>query len=238
MNYEQKKEKEDTFQWFNFILLLIYLIGMVIYYLIKLPVKNVKVEGISILKESEIIEPLGLEDNLPFLKFNKSYVKDRLKDNPLVDDFKIKKNLNGQVTIIINEAKILFYYNFDNKLVLSNGKTMDDSNDYLGYPTLVNYVPSDIYKGFINKFSKIDKDIIAMISEIEYDPDKFNDIIVDNERFLFTMNDGNKVYINVANLEKMNKYQNVVSKTNQIGILYLDSSSNNFIFKVAKANED
>ena len=57
--------------------------------------------------------------------------------------------------------------------------------------------------------------------------DKFNDIVVDNERFLFTMNDGNKVYINVANLEKMNKYQSVVSKTNQIGILYLDSSSNN-----------
>ena len=66
----KKKKKRIRFSGLIFILLLIYLIGMVIYYLIKLPVKNVKVEGISILKESEIIEPLGLEDNLPFLKEN------------------------------------------------------------------------------------------------------------------------------------------------------------------------
>ena len=151
----RKKKKRVRVSGLIFILLLIYLVGMVVYYLVKLPVKNVKVEGLSILKESEIIESLGLEDRLPFLKFNKSYVKDKLKDNPLVDDVKIKKNLKGQVTITISEAKILFYYNFDNKLVLSNAKTMEDSNDYLGYPTLVNYVPSDIYKGFINKFSKV-----------------------------------------------------------------------------------
>ena len=52
------------------------------------------------------------------------------------------------------------------------------------------------------------------------------------------MNDGNKVYNNVPNVEKMNKYQGVVSKTNQTGTLYLDSNGKNFIFKIEDSNED
>ena len=34
--------------------------------------------------------------------------------NPLVDDFKIQRTLTGQVTITIEEAKPLFFYNHEN----------------------------------------------------------------------------------------------------------------------------
>jgi cell division septal protein FtsQ len=234
----KKHKKKIRLSGLIFILLLAYFIGVSIYYIIKLPVKNIKVEGLNILTEGDIIQAINLDDSFPMIKLTSGYLKDKFKNMPLIDDFKLKKNLKGQVTITIEEAKILFFYNYDNHLVLSNEKTIDDDNRYLGYPILVNYVPSDVYKGFIKNFSKIDSNVIAMISEIEYDPDRYEDVIVDNERFVFIMNDGNKVYINVANIDKMNKYQNVVAKTNQTGTLYLDSSGKNFIFKLAGTNED
>ena len=234
----KKHKKKIRLSGLIFVILLIYLIGVSVYYVIKLPVKNIKIEGINTLTEGEVIQAIHLEDSFPMIKVTKSYLKDKFKDMPLIDSFKLKRNLKGQVTITITEAKVLFYYNYDNHLVLSNGKTIEDDERFLGYPTLVNYVPNDVYNSFINNFSKVDSDIIACISEIEYDPDKYEDIVIDNERFVFTMNDGNRVYINVINIEKMNKYQSVVAKTNQVGTLYLDSSGKNFIFKLAGSNED
>ncbi len=234
----KKRRKKVRLSGFIFIILLTYLIGVSIYYIVKLPVKNIKIEGNNLLSEGEIIQTIGLEDSFPMIKFTKGYLKNKFNDLPLVDSFNIKKSLNGKVTITIKEAKVLFYYDYENKLVLSNSKTIEDSDKYLGYPTLVNYVPSDTYKSFIKNFSNVDSDIISMISEIKYSPEVWKDVMINDERFIFLMNDGNEVYINVLNLDKINKYQNVVAKTNQKGTLYLDSSSKNFIFKVAGTNED
>ena len=234
----KKRRKKVRLSGLLVIILLIYLIGVSAYYIIKLPVKNIKVEGIHLLSEGEIIQAIGLEESFPMIKFNNGYLKNKFKDIPLISSFKIKKNLKGQVTIIIEEAKILFYYDYENNLVLSNDKTMEDNNSYLGYPTLVNYVPSDIYKEFVKNFSKVDSDIITMISEIKYEPEVWKDVSINDDRFLLFMNDGNKVYISVLNIEKMNKYQSVVAKTNQTGTLYLDSNSKNFIFKIAGSDEN
>ena len=45
------------------------------------------------------------------------------------------------------------------------------------------------------------------------------------------MKDGNTVYVNLINIEKLNKYQEIYAVVNDKGILYLDSSSKNYIFK-------
>ena len=74
-----------------------------------------------------------------------------------------------------------------------------------------------------------------MISEIEYDPDKLNDVVLDETRFLLRMNDGIKVYVNVYNLKKMNNYLEIydaILKNNspKNACLYLDSNSKNYIY--------
>jgi len=57
------------------------------------------------------------------------------------------------------------------------------------------------------------------ISEIEYVPNG-----IDKERFLLTMTDANYVYITLAKIEKLNKYNTIVSElNNKKGIVYLDS---------------
>ena len=64
----------------------------------------------------------------------------------------------------------------------------------------------------------VNVDIIQRISEIKYDPSN-----VDEERFLFSMNDGNYVYITLSKITNINNYleiSNTLGEKN--GILYLD----------------
>jgi len=153
----------------------------------------------------------------------------------LIKNVKIKKNYFGKLSIKITEDKVLFYNWNNKKIILSSGKEINYSDKYLGIPTLINYVPNDIYEEFIDKLNKIDKDMLALVSEIEYSPSMINDKIVDENRFLFRMNDGNIVYINTINIEKFNSYldnyEARVNKTGDVkGCLYLDSDSENITF--------
>ena len=73
-----------------------------------------------------------------------------------------------------------------------------------------------------------------MINDIEYKPsyNKENQII-DEYRFLLSMNDKNMVYINAKRLKSLNKYLDIIA-TNKItsnGTLYLDGTEDNYFFK-------
>ena len=78
-----------------------------------------------------------------------------------------------------------------------------------------------VYNKFIKKFSKVDSNIISLISEIEYSKTEF-----DSERFLLYMSDENLVYITVSKTELLNKYIDIVKTLEgKKGILYLDSGN-------------
>ena len=134
------------------------------------------------------------------------------------------------MSIKVDEARVLFYNKNNDKIVLSNEKEIEFSQKYLGIPTLLNYVPSDIYKDFIKGLNYIDDDILRLISEIEYSPSKTAEgEVIDDNRFLLRMNDTNTVYMNTVNIKKINKYMEITStiiatNSEKHGILYLDSS--------------
>ena len=237
---KKKTRKKPKIKAFIIFFLILYLIGVIIYYIVTTPIKNIVIKGNNLLKEKEIIDVIKIDEKTPYFKINTLLLKNKiLKNIPLVNNCKVRKNIFGKVTITIEENKILYYDYLEDKLMLSNGKMIEDDNQYLGYPTLVNYVPSDIIKPFIKGLSKIDHNIIMMISEIEYSPDRYNDVIIDSERFVLRMNDGNKVYINTVNIDKLNKYQTIYASLDTGGVLYLDSSSKNYIFKTyAEVSEE
>ena len=90
-----------------------------------------------------------------------------------------------------------------------------------GVPTLINFLEEDTEKKFVEAFSQVDSNVISMISEIEYSKTDY-----DSERFLLYMNDGNEVYATISKLNKLNKYEEIVTKLNgKRGILYLDSGN-------------
>lgn len=229
---KKKSKKKIRFKGVIIILLCLYLIGSIVYYFFTMPVKNIIVKNNNLVTESQIVLASNISEKTSIFKVNSSSLKKKIKSElPLVHNIKVKKSLFGNVTIIVEENKILFYNTLTSKLVLSDGTEIDEENKYFGYPTLINYVPSDILEKFVKGLSKIDSDIIAMISEIEYNPDRYNDIVIDDERFFLRMNDGNIVHINIVNIEKLNKYQMILTAVGSDGVLLLDSNSKNYIFE-------
>ena len=229
-NSKGKTKKRINKKGLLVVILALYLIIMAFYYVWKLPVKTIIVKGNNLVNDNVIINAAGLDSNTKLLILSQKKVEDDVSRIPLIDKVEVKKVLDGSIIINVKEAKVLFYNKLNNNYVLSNKKETLDIENNLGIPTLNNYVPSDIYNNLITKLSKIDIDIIYLISEIEYNPDIKNDITIDGNRFLLRMNDGNTVYINLANIDKLSNYKEIFSTLDGKGILNLDSSSDKVIF--------
>ena len=229
-----KRVKKRKLNWKRvlILLLILYLIAMLLYTFFTMPIKNIYIKGTNLLTDNDIIEVANLKDYPAIFKISKSKLKKEISSLELVEDVDIKKTITGKLTITITEARPLFFNRTTNKVVLSNNKEVENNN-YLGIPTLINRVPTDILSDFITALSEIDHDIIKMINEIEYDPNISNDITIDEYRFLLRMNDSNHVYVNIINMERLNDYKSVFATIGDLrGTVYLDSyNADNIIFE-------
>lgn len=229
-----KRVKKRKLNWKRvlILLLILYLIAMLLYTFFTMPIKNIYIKGTNLLTDNDIIEVANLKDYPSIFKISKSKLKKEISSLELVEDVDIKKTITGKLTITITEARPLFFNRTTNKVVLSNNKEVENNN-YLGIPTLINRVPTDILSDFITALSEIDHDIIKMINEIEYDPNISNDITIDEYRFLLRMNDSNHVYVNIINMERLNDYESVFATIGDLrGTVYLDSyNADNIIFE-------
>ncbi len=215
-----KKKKNKKKRVFKFFFILIF-IGFVFIYIFTLPIKNIYITGNNILSEQEIIELANIE-NYPKLFANSSTsIENKIKISPFIEDVKVSKNLLGAIYIEVFEYNILLKDETDNQVYLSNGEKITLDFDYLGVPSLINYVEPDILKEFLKKLNTIEKEVLSKISEIEYTPNEY-----DKDLFLFYMNDGNYVYITTTRLLNINKYESVLEQLEgKKGILYLDSGN-------------
>ena len=226
----KKKKRKLNKKRFAILLAILFVIAIFITYLLSIRVTNIKIIGTNKITDNEIIEAANLKDYPSLFKYPFFKIASEIKKLDLVNNVKVSKNIYGRVTITVDEAKILFYNKSTDKVVLSNKREVDYKDTYLGVPTLINYVPSDIYEDLIKGLTLIDDDILAMISEIEYAPSKTaTGETIDDYRFLLRMNDTNTVDMNTVNIKKLNKYLEITStilntNSEKNGILYLDSS--------------
>lgn len=156
---------------FKFVLFILIICGA-FYGFFNIRIKHIEINGTKYLTDKEIIEEAGIKDYPPMFSFNTISMINGIKKLDLVNDVNIRKSLFGKLTINIDEATVLFYNKTKDKVVLSNGKEVNYDNKYLGVPTLLNYTPDDIYNDLVNGLSKIDENVLLMISEIEYSPSK------------------------------------------------------------------
>ena len=205
--------------------ILLFFMLLIVIYLIVVLFLNVKTKNIIILNneyytDEKIIETAGIENYPKFILLNKKSIKDKLKKLDLIEDVKISKKWGFILKIDVKEKKVLYYVRSKEEYMTSDKNTYKLDN-LLGYPTLINYVPEDIEKSFVRELSKIDTNIIKMISEIEYSKTDFDD-----KRILLYMNDGKEVYITVSRVNLLNKYIEIIQKLGKKdGILYLDSGN-------------
>ena len=214
------------------IFFLLFLIALFFLYLFHVKTRHIVITGNSYVSDHEIITTAGFK-NYPYLfRVCNREIKDRLSSLAFIDQVKVHKSLFGTLTLEVTEAKPLFYNRNNNQLVLSNHKEIPEIT-IEGVPTLINYVPDTLYTRLIDTLKNIDTNVIQLISEIEYQPWKSNDVMIDETRFFLRMNDGNSVYVNLINMEKLNTYIEIyASLEGKQGTLYLDSSSDKISFSL------
>ena len=219
---EEKVVKKFSLVKLVLVLLIMYIIGFLGYKVAISRITNIYIKNNNILTDQEVIDASGLRNYPSFILTTNYSIKNKLLKNDLVKKVKVKKSLWGKVYIDIEEYKPLFIY--EDKVILDNKNEVDLD---ISLPILVNKVDDDILDKLISKYESINDEIKLMISEIKYDP---NDI--DKERFLFTMSDGNYVYITLYKLSSIDEYLKITSTLkDKKGILYLDSGNYFEVFK-------
>ncbi len=198
------------------VLVILIIIALICFYFINLRIKNIYVSGNYYLSDQEIIE-LSKIQNYPRTLFNSSFdIKRRLTSNNYIKNAKVNKKFLTQIYIEVVENKPLFYSELKKKTVLTDGTLVDDN---FNVPILTSDVSKDIFDDFLKKLSLINLSVFDNISEISYTPRD-----VDKELFLFTMNDGNYISVNLNRFDSINRYFDMVTQfNNHKGILYLDS---------------
>ena len=197
-------------------LLIVFVLVLILLKFLTLRITNIYVDGNVYFSDQEIIEMAKLS-NYPssFFTFS-NRVKSNISKNQLIESAKVSKKSFTKIYINVVENRPLFFDQVNNKTVLKDGSTVDKKYNI---PSLSNTVSNDVYNEFLSQFSMINYDVFNNISEIEYTPNS-----VDSKLFLFTMNDGNYIYVNLDRFESVNKYFDmIVNFNNHKGILYLDS---------------
>ena len=186
-----------------------------------LPIKNIYIKGNNTIIDDEIIENTKLYKYPSFILTKKSHLIKKIKRNPYIKTVDISKKFGRIIEINIKEYSPIAI-NTENKLIMENNRILDNTYNLTDVPLLVNDISNtEIYDNFINKFSKINTNILRQISQIEYNP-----VEVDEERFLLYMNDGNIIYITLTKIEKLNRYNQIKDVLEgKKGIIYLDSGN-------------
>lgn len=199
-----------------FLLFILMIIGF-FFALSLIKVRTYYVYDNNYLDDNEILNILKLNKETSFITINTPMEKSLAKKSKLIKDVKIKRTLDFEIKVYIKEYNIMFFDSTKKKTILENKEEVDyiDNNA----PVLINEISDKkIYNKLISKMNKINKNTLSMISEITYSPNG-----IDKERFLFSMNDGNYVYVTLTKLSKINDYKSIIdSVENKKGILYLD----------------
>lgn len=216
-----KKKKNKKIKKFFKLIGLLVILALISYLVINIKIKNIYVKGNKILSDQEIIELAGIENYPKLFSISTSKMENKIKLNQVIEKVCVRKNLFGRIDIEVKEYNILLKDEVDNGIYLSNNKKITMDENIIGIPSLINVVDENVLKSFLKKLNIIDKDVLSKISEIEYTPNEF-----DKELFLFYMNDGNYVYININRLININKYEGMLEQLEgKKGILYLDSGN-------------
>lgn len=214
------KRKFNIKKFLCFVLFII-IVYFVVSYFLSIKTKNIVILNSNYYSDEMIIETAGIENYPEFIKLKKKDLKDKLLKLELIEDVTINKKMGYVLELDIKEKKVLYLVRSSNKYKLSTNEDYS-SEEVINVPTLINFVPEDIEKEFIDGFKDIDSNIIGLISEIEYSVTDYDD-----ERFVLYMNDGNQVYVTNNRLDVLNNYITIMKKVSseKKGILYLDSGN-------------
>ena len=194
-----------------------------VYLLLKLPVKNIVVEGTSYLNDDYVLDLAEVIDYPSFYFSSTKTIEEKLEESSYIQKASVSREFFHVLVIDVEENKPLFINDTNKTVVFSDREEvpLEEEIDLFRVPRLINYVPDNKYKSFIKGMAQIEEDILGKISDIEYKPNDY-----DKDRFLLYMDDGNMVYLTLTKFDMINYYNDVLSQLeNRHGILYLDNGN-------------
>lgn len=235
-----KKKKFNFLRTLVFVLIL-YLMYQALIYIYNMPIKNIVILNNNYVSDKEIIVAAKISNYPSIIQLDKKKTIKLIEEIELVNKVSIKKKWGNVLEINIEEKIPLLYKKSNGKVVLSNYEEIDDYGIFLGLPTLINYVPTDVYQEFIDEFVHVEEGVKLRINTIEYSPSK-NELneTIEAKRFILTMNDGNIIYIIPKKIENLNYYLDLLSGLKgKKGYISLDSGDyDNFVFIEFEKSED
>ena len=216
-NKKRRKRKRLKIKSVLIFLFILLLLGGSIYGLTYIKVRSFYVYNNNYLTDEEVLEELKLNNKSSFLLTLTPIEKTIIKKSKFIEDVEIHKTLDLELKVDVKEYKMLFYDSRNAKTVIENGEKIDYLDNNI--PVLINEITDkDVYNTFVKKMNKVNNNSLQMISEITYSPNG-----IDKDRFLFSMNDGNYVYVTSTKISKINEYKSIINSVeNKKGILYLD----------------
>ena len=222
------------------ILLVIYILGYLCYYIYSSPVHHYEITGNTHISDADILRIADLQDYPSFITLSFKSREKKIEELDLVKKAKLSYGWNFTIKINIEENVPVFIKKSNNKIVLADGKEIENDNKIVGIPTLLNDTPREQLNLLASNLAKVKSGILYSINEIEYSPsyNTSNNKVIDDNRFLLYMNDKNTVYITAKRADVLNHYLNVIA-TNQIvgnGTFYLDGDENRYSYIEDKSN--
>lgn len=235
MTQESSKVRKINIARILVLILIIYIMVCVIIYIYKQPVRHYDIKGNNIIKDVDIIRMLDLDNYPSFISVNTKTIQKQLEKNSLISSAKVTYGFNFNIIIEVEENDPVFLIKSENKICLANGEKIDVRNDIVGIPVLLNSTPESIQKVLASNLAKVEKGVLYQISEIEYKPSYNKDQkVIDENRFLLSMNDNNLIYITSKRADMLNSYLDIIAtkKITGNGILYLDGDEPGNLFEL------
>ncbi len=225
MKTKNVKKKNVNMGKILVLILVIYIIGCLGIYVYSEPVRHFEIIGNEYIKDVDILRSLGLDTYPSYVSINTKKMSEKLESNSFIKTAKVSYGLHFTIRIEIEENKPMFIVKESNEVCLSDGTLVANANSFVGLPTLLNNTPTTNMKVLASNLSQVDKGILGMINDIEYRP-SYNqqNKVIDENRFLLSMNDKNLVYITAKNAKVLNSYLEIIAanKLTSTGTFYMD----------------
>ncbi len=166
----------------------------------------------------------GLRKGDSLWEFNRHAVENLLKEQKIVKQVTVKRQWFNHVTISVKEYKrvALLKENEQYHLVLDNGTILNTSEipSSFDMPILVGFEDEETRMKMIQQLSKLDNQLINLISQVNATPDDSNPYAIQ-----MFMNDGFEVRASIPTLaSKLKYYPSIVSqvKKGEKGVIDLE----------------
>lgn len=209
-------------------LLLVCIVSMVIFYLVSdmSKVKSLTVQNNTYYSDEQILEIAGLDYDSNYVLTPRLWVNYLLEKDPLIKDAKLKKDLQGGFTIIIEEEKIIGYLESDASQLLIQGVGLVDVENVStkSVPRIGEFTLEQLEE--LNEaFVEVDSKILTMISEILPHSESYN-----SEMVMLIMNDGNRVTSSYNGISLINRYKQILPQLEGTHVcLFMDELSGSII---------